>query len=155
MDESVPNAIPERLARALGDRYLLEREIGRGGMATVYLARDLRHDRPVAVKVLRPDLADGITATRFLREINITARLQHPHILTLIYSGEARPDDAPPVLYYVMPYVDGETLRAHIQRAGPLPVGEVVRLLSGVVDGLAYAHERGVLTATSNPTTCS
>jgi eukaryotic-like serine/threonine-protein kinase len=107
MQESASPAIPERVAAALADRYVLEREVGRGGMATVYLARDLRYDRPVAVKVLRPELAGGITAERFLREIRIAARLQHPHILPLFDSGEARPDDGrTPLLYYVMPYVD-------------------------------------------------
>jgi eukaryotic-like serine/threonine-protein kinase len=146
MHESASAAIPERVAAALGDRYTLERELGRGGMATVYLARDLRYDRPVAVKVLSPELTGGITATRFLREISIAARLQHPHVLTLIDSGEVRPDDGgTPLLYYVMPYVDGESLRARIQRAGPLPVDDAVRLLRGVVEGLAHAHARGVL----------
>ncbi|HWG34106.1 MAG TPA: protein kinase, partial [Gemmatimonadaceae bacterium] len=96
----------ERLTRALADRYAIERELGQGGMATVYLARDLKHDRHVAVKVLHPDLAAVVGAARFLAEIRTTANLQHPHILPLHDSG-----DADGYLFYVMPYVDGETLR--------------------------------------------
>jgi len=95
--------LPAVLRIALAGRYTIERELGRGGMATVYLARDLKHDRPVALKVLRPELAAVLGAERFLREIRLTAQLQHPHILTLIDSGEA---DG--FLYYVMPYVEGE-----------------------------------------------
>ncbi|HEU5154535.1 MAG TPA: protein kinase, partial [Gemmatimonadales bacterium] len=103
----------------LSDRYAIEREIGRGGMATVYLARDLRHDRLVAVKVFRGDLAEGEQAEQFLREIQIAARLSHPNILPLHDSGEA---DG--ILYYVMPYVPGETLGARLRREGALPVDE-------------------------------
>ena len=112
-----------RLKTALADRYTIEREIGRGGMATVYLARDMKHDRPVALKVLRPELAAVLGAERFLREISLTAQLQHPHILTLIDSGEA---DA--FLYYVMPYVEGESLRQRLEREGQLPVDEALRI---------------------------
>ncbi len=130
----------ERLKTALADRYAIEREIGAGGMATVYLAEDLRHGRKVAVKVLRPDLAATLGPERFLREIEIAARLEHPHILTLIDSGEA---DS--FLYYVMPYVEGDSLRTKLGREQELPVSEAVRILSEVVDGLAYAHERGVV----------
>src|SRR6266436_4539195 len=97
--------ISERVRASLAGRYTIERELGRGGMATVYLARDLKHDRPVALKVLRPELAAVLGAERFLREIRLTAQLQHPHILTLIDSGQA---DG--FLYYVMPYVEGESL---------------------------------------------
>ena len=100
-----------RLTAALADRYRIEREIGQGGMATVYLAQDLKHQRPVAIKVLRPELAASLGADRFLREVQIAAKLQHPHILTLIDSGEA---DG--FLYYVMPYVEGETLRSRLAR---------------------------------------
>src|SRR5690349_688637 len=107
------------LAEALRDRYLLERELGRGGMATVYLARDLKHDRPVAIKVLRPDLAAVIGGERFLREIRLTAQLQHPHILSLLDSGEAAG-----FLYYVMPYIEGETLRERLTREGQLSIEE-------------------------------
>ncbi|CAA9335073.1 MAG: hypothetical protein AVDCRST_MAG11-2656 [uncultured Gemmatimonadaceae bacterium] len=129
-----------RLQRTIAERYQLGRELGRGGMATVYLAEDLRHRRPVAVKVLRPDLVGGISADRFLREIEITAQLLHPHILTLIDSGEA---DG--LLYYVMPYVEGESLRQRLDREGELPVADGVRILREVVDALAYAHRRGIV----------
>jgi serine/threonine-protein kinase len=130
----------ERLADALADRYRLERELGQGGMATVYLAQDLKHQRPVAIKVLRQELAASLGADRFLREVQIAAKLQHPHILTLIDSGEA---DG--FLYYVMPFVDGETLRAKLAREGEFPVGDAVRILREVADALAYAHGQGVV----------
>jgi serine/threonine protein kinase len=129
-----------RVQRTVAERYRLGRELGRGGMATVYLAEDLRHRRSVAVKVLRPDLGEGISAERFLREIEITAQLLHPHILTLIDSGEA---DG--LLYYVMPYVEGESLRERLDREGELPVGDGTRILREVVDALAYAHRRGIV----------
>ena len=103
----------------VGDRYTLDRELGRGGMAVVYLARDRKHDRPVAIKVLRPEIVAGEDAQRFLLEIQILARLQHPHILALLDSGAT--DEAPPRPFYVMPYVDGETLRQRLTREGPLP----------------------------------
>jgi eukaryotic-like serine/threonine-protein kinase len=140
-------ALPESLSDALRDRYALERELGRGGMATVYLAQDRRHERSVALKVLRPDLAAVLGAERFLREIHIAARLQHPHILTLIDSGElpGPPGAGHGTLFYVMPYVDGETLRQRLQREGRLPVGDTVRLLQGVLDALAYAHRCGIV----------
>jgi serine/threonine-protein kinase len=101
----------ERLKAALADRYRIERELGSGGMATVYLAHDLQHERQVAVKVLRPELAASLGADRFLREIKITANLNHPHILPLLDSG-----DANSFLYYVMPYVEGESLRDRLNR---------------------------------------
>ncbi|PYP12085.1 MAG: hypothetical protein DMD56_05065 [Gemmatimonadetes bacterium] len=106
-----------RLAAALAGRYRIERELGRGGMATVHLAHDLKHDRPVALKVLRPEVAAALGAERFLREIAITARLDHPHILTLIDSGEA---DG--FLFYVVPYVRGESLRTKLEREQQLPL---------------------------------
>src|SRR6266705_703246 len=106
-----------RLKATLTGRYTIERELGRGGMATVYLARDLKHDSPVALKVLRPELAAVLGAERFLREIRLTAQLQHPHILTLIDSGEA---DG--FLYYVMPYVEGESLHQRLAREGQIPL---------------------------------
>jgi len=129
-----------RIARAFADRYRLERELGAGGMATVYLAHDLKHERQVAIKVLRPELAASLGADRFLREIHVAAQLQHPHILTLIDSGEA---DG--FLYYVMPYVDGESLRTKLAREGELPVTEAIRVLRDVADGLSYAHAQGVV----------
>ncbi len=130
----------DRLRSALADRYAIEREIGAGGMATVYLAEDVRHHRKVAVKVLRSELAATMGPERFLREIEIAARLQHPHVLPLYDSGEAGG-----FLFYVMPFVEGESLRAKIDREGELPVGEAVRVLRDVVDALAYAHGQGVV----------
>ncbi len=130
----------ERLKAALADRYAIEHELGSGGMATVYLAEDLKHHRKVAVKVLRPDLAAALGAERFLREIEVAARLQHPHILPLHDSGEA---DG--FLYYVMPYVEGESLRAKLAREGELPITDAVRILRDVVDALTDAHAHGVV----------
>jgi len=129
-----------RLAAALADRYTIERELGQGGMATVYLAEDLKHHRKVAVKVLRPELAATMGPERFAREIEVAARLQHPHILGLLDSGEV---DG--FFYYVMPYVDGETLRDRLARSGELPVHEAVRLLGEIADALAAAHKGGVV----------
>ena len=130
----------ERLKVALAGRYQLERELGAGGMATVYLAEDPKHHRKVAVKVLRAELAGALGPDRFNREIEIAAQLQHPHIVPVYDSGEA---DG--FLYYVMPLVDGESLRARIKRDGPLPVHEAIRILREITDALAYAHQRGVV----------
>jgi serine/threonine-protein kinase len=130
----------ERLARALSDRYELEKELGRGGMATVFLATDRKHGRKVALKVLHPELAASVGHERFLREIRIVAGLTHPRILTLIDSGEA---DG--LLYFVMPYVQGETLKDRIDREGPLPLEDAIRIGREVADALAYAHEQGVV----------
>ncbi|MEO7363756.1 MAG: protein kinase [Gemmatimonadaceae bacterium] len=116
-----------RLTAALADRYRLERELGAGGMATVYLAEDLKHDRQVAIKVLRPELAAVIGADRFLAEIKTTANLQHPHILPLFDSGVA---DS--FLFYVMPFIEGETLRDRLTREKQLPVSEAVRIATEV-----------------------
>ncbi len=129
-----------RLHDALAGRYEIERELGHGGMATVYLAKDLRHSRVVAIKVLNPDIALAIGGERFVREIAIAAQLQHPHILTLIDSGEA---DG--FLYYVMPYVQGESLRSKIARDGALPASEATRLFREIVDALAHAHKHGMV----------
>ena len=125
---------------ALAHRYPIERELGRGGMATVYLARDPKHGRLVALKVLRPDLATALGSDRFLREIEVAARLTHPHILPLHDSGEAEG-----LLYYVMPYIDGETLRDRLSRELRLPAGEAVKIGREVADALDYAHSRGVI----------
>src|SRR5690242_6107467 len=125
---------------ALAKRYRLEREIGRGGMATVYLAEDLKHRRPVALKVLSPDLAASLGTDRFLREIEIAARLAHPHILSLHDSGEA---DG--LLYYVMPYVEGESLRGRLNRERQLPLDDALRISREVADALDYAHGRDVV----------
>ena len=129
-----------RLTSALADRYRLERELGQGGMATVYLAHDLRHDRDVAIKVLHPDLGAALGAERFLSEIRTTARLQHPHILPLLDSG-----DADGLLYYVMPLVTGETLRARLERERQLPIAEAVRIAREVASALDYAHRQTVI----------
>ncbi|MGD8322007.1 MAG: serine/threonine-protein kinase, partial [Gemmatimonadota bacterium] len=130
----------DRLKAALADHYVIEGEIGTGGMATVYVATDLRHQRRVALKVLRPDLAAGLGVERFLQEVRVTANLQHPHILPLFDSGQA---DG--FLYFVLPYVEGESLRQRLSRERELPVPEAARLLRDVVDALAAAHAKGVV----------
>ncbi len=130
----------ETLKAALADRYTLDRELGRGGMATVYLARDVRHARQVAIKVLHPELAAVLGAERFLAEIKTTANLQHPHILPLFDSGSADGQ-----LFYVMPFVEGETLRGRLDRETQLPIDDAVRIAREVADALQYAHERGVI----------
>jgi tetratricopeptide (TPR) repeat protein len=139
----------ERLKAALADRYVVERELGAGGMAVVYLAQDLKHHRQVAIKVMKPEIAAVLGGDRFLREIEIAASLQHPHILPLYDSGVAAASapDRPngDFLYYVMPYVEGESLSARMAREGGLPVEEAVRILRDVSDALQYAHGRGVI----------
>jgi serine/threonine protein kinase/tetratricopeptide (TPR) repeat protein len=133
-------SLQERLRRAMAARYPIERELGAGGMATVYLAEDLKHRRQVAVKVLRPELAAALGTDRFLREIDIAARLHHPHILPLYDSGETEG-----FLYYVMPYIEGQSLRGRLTREGQLPIPEVVQIAHEISDALAYAHARGVV----------
>jgi serine/threonine-protein kinase len=130
----------DALRIALSGRYVVERELGRGGMATVYLARDPRHDRAVAVKVMRRDMVAPASGDRFMREIQTAARLTHPHVLGVYDSGEA---DG--LLYYVMPYVAGETLRARLARSGALPLNDAVRLIRELADALAYAHAHGIV----------
>ncbi len=130
----------ERLRCALAERYRIERELGAGGMATVYLAQDLKHDRRVAIKVLRPELAAVIGAERFLSEIKTTANLQHPHILPLHDSGQA---DS--FLFYVMPFVEGESLRDRLNREKQLPVADAVRIATEVASALDYAHRHGII----------
>ncbi len=129
-----------RLNSALADRYAIERELGSGGMATVYLAEDVKHRRKVALKVLRPDLAAALGPERFLQEIEIAAQLQHPHILPLYDSGEA---DG--FLFFVMPYVEGLSLRDKLAKEGELPIADAVRILRDVVDALTEAHAHGVV----------
>src|SRR5512145_3423505 len=129
-----------RLSTALADRYAVEREIGAGGMATVYLAEDLKHHRKVAIKVLKPELAAVLGADRFVQEITTTATLQHPHILPLFDSGSAGG-----LLYYVMPFVEGESLRDRLERDAPLGIDETVRLATEIGDALDYAHSRGIV----------
>ncbi len=141
----------QRLAAALSDRYLIARELGAGGMATVYLAEDLKHHRRVAIKVLRPELAASLGPERFLREIATTANLRHPHILPLYDSGEVlveppeRGDGPRSFLYYVMPFVEGESLRDRLNREKQLPLDDAVRIAREVADALSYAHSRGVI----------
>src|SRR3954452_14000784 len=138
-----PVPMPEPLLllqSALADRYRIDGEIGAGGMATVYLAHDIRHDRKVALKLLRPELSAVIGAERFLAEIKLTANLQHPHILPLFDSGEADSH-----LFYVMPFVEGESLRALLNREKQLPVAKAVRIAGEVASALDYAHRHGVV----------
>ena len=132
--------VAARLAAALADRYRVVRELGAGGMATVYLAHDLKHERDVAIKVLHPDLGAALGGERFLTEIRTTARLQHPHILPLLDSGSANG-----LLYYVMPLVTGETLRARLERERQLPIDDALRIAREVADALEYAHALGVI----------
>ncbi|MEW5918552.1 MAG: serine/threonine-protein kinase, partial [Gemmatimonadota bacterium] len=132
--------LSERITLGLSDRYRVEREIGAGAAATVYLAEDLRHKRYVAIKVLRPELGTTVAGERFLREIEIVAQLLHPHILGIIDSGSANG-----LLFYVMPFVEGETLRQRIEREHDLPIDEALRVVRDVADALAYAHRRGVV----------
>src|SRR5215216_2521552 len=136
----LPPPMQAALAAALEGRYEIDREIGRGGMATVYLARDLRHNRKVAVKVLNPELGAVLGVERFLAEIEVTANLQHPNLLPLFDSGEANG-----LLFYVMPYVDGESLRARLEREKQLPVDETVRIASAIAGALGYAHRHNVI----------
>ncbi|MDZ4259981.1 MAG: protein kinase [Gemmatimonadales bacterium] len=148
----------DALRAALADRYRLERELGAGGMATVYLAEDLKHHRKVAIKVMRPEVSAELAADRFLQEIRTTANLQHPHIVPLFDSGAERlshpersdPQDrevegSPALLWYAMPLIDGESLRARLDREGPLPVDEAIRLVREIADALEYAHSQGIL----------
>jgi serine/threonine-protein kinase len=132
--------VPDRLRRALSASYRIERELGAGGMATVYLAHDLKHQRAVALKVLHPDLAHALGPDRFRREVEIAARLTHPHILTVFDSG-----DADGMLWYTMPFVDGESLRDMIARERELPLETVLRIMREVADALDYAHAQGVV----------
>jgi serine/threonine protein kinase/tetratricopeptide (TPR) repeat protein len=156
-----------RLEAALGDRYAIQRELGRGGMATVYLAEDLRHHRPVALKVLKPEIGAAVATDRFLREIALAAKLAHPHILPVYDSGRIagsagrridegaepsaighRPsadDSSADILYYVMPYVEGESLRGRLNRERRLPLGQALRIVHEVADALSHAHQHGVI----------
>lgn len=130
----------ETLTAALAERYAIERELGAGGMATVYLARDLRLGRLVAIKVVRPDLAAALGAERFLAEVRVTANLRHPNLVPLFEAGEAGGQ-----LFFVMPYVEGETLRERLERSGPLPLGEAMQIAFTIADALDYAHRSGVI----------
>ncbi len=140
MSDSAHDLTASRLQPSLDGRYSIERELGAGGMATVYLAEDLKHHRKVAIKVLHAELSAMLGPDRFLKEIELTASLQHPHILPLFDSGSA---DG--LLFYVMPYVDGETLRGRLDRDKQLPIAQAVRIAEEAADALAYAHGRGVV----------
>src|SRR5467141_3848623 len=128
------------LRAALASRYRLEKEIGRGGMATVFLAHDLKHDRPVALKVLHPELARALGTERFQQEIMLAARLQHPHILSVHDSGEAAGQ-----LWFTMPYVEGESLRDRLERERQLPMADALRIAREAAEALDYAHRHGVI----------
>ena len=130
----------EALQGALGNNYRIDRELGGGGMSRVFLAHDSSLDRYVVVKVLSGDSTNGLSADRFRREIQVIARLQHPNIVSILSAGAAAG-----ALYYVMPYVQGETLRARLERDGALPVREVIARLREILDALAFAHDRGVV----------
>jgi eukaryotic-like serine/threonine-protein kinase len=132
--------LPPELREGLADRYALERELGRGGMATVFLAQDVKHDRPVALKLLHPELAASLGPERFLREIKLAARLQHPHILTVLDSG-----DVAGRLWFTMPYVEGESLRDRLRRERQLPVEDALRIAREAAQALQYAHDHGVI----------
>ncbi len=146
MTATSPTALKERLQQGLAGRYTIDREVGRGGMATVFQAQDLKHGRQVALKVLHPELAASLGAERFLREIQIAARLQHPHILPLYDSGRADgPDGGHPLLYFVMPFVEGQSLRDLLVREKQLPVEESVKIGRDMAAALDYAHRSGVV----------
>ncbi|HSM03922.1 MAG TPA: protein kinase [Longimicrobiales bacterium] len=138
--EASAESLRERLQSSLGDRYAIEGLLGAGGTGTVFTAHDRKHDRKVALKVLRPELAESLGTERFLREIRFAARLSHPHLVPVYDSGEA---DG--LLYYVMPVMEGESLRALLDREGPLGVEDAVRIGREIADGLAHAHESGIV----------
>ncbi|HTL91350.1 MAG TPA: serine/threonine-protein kinase, partial [Steroidobacteraceae bacterium] len=130
----------DRLTTALGERYVIDRQIGEGGMATVYRAKDIKHERTVAIKVLRQELSVSLGADRFLREIRVAANLQHPNILGLYDSGEAEG-----LLFYVMPFVEGESLRDRLNREQQLPIQDALQIVREAAEALQYAHERGIV----------
>ena len=141
-----PGEVSTRLAGHMAGRYRIDGELGRGGMALVYRAQDLRHGRPVAMKVLRPELTASLGAERFLREIRFAAQLQHPHILPVLDSGDVPAEPgAPALLWFTMPLVEGESLRDLIRRGGPQPLDDAVRWIRELTDALAYAHDRGIV----------
>ena len=135
-----PSSPIDRVRAALADHYVIGRELGHGAMATVYLARDVKHDRDVAVKVMRPELVAVLGATRFLQEIRFAAHLQHPHIVPLFDSGAVGD-----VLYYVMPYVEGESLRRRLERETQLPLDDAIAITTAVAGALDYAHRQNIV----------
>src|SRR3954470_18739373 len=136
-----PTDLQDRLQQGLGTTYVIERELGDGGMSRVFVADEAALGRKVVVKVLRPELAEGLSSERFKREVRLAARLQHPHIVPLLAAGEM--DGG--VLFYTMPLVEGESLRARLERDGALPIAATVRILCDVAGALAYAHRTGVV----------
>src|SRR5438046_555840 len=137
---TAPTALRERLQAALGDSYHIERELGGGGMSRVFLAQEVHLGRQVVVKVLPPEMAAGVNQERFEREIRLAATLQHPHIVPLLTAGSQGD-----LLYYIIPHIAGESLRARIAHERELPVGDTVRILRDVCDALAYAHGHGIV----------
>ncbi|MEZ0336076.1 MAG: serine/threonine-protein kinase, partial [Gemmatimonadales bacterium] len=138
--------MPEKVREALAERYTIERELGRGGMGIVYLARDLRHDRPVALKILLPEFAARSSSQRFQREIHFAAQLQHPHILTVLDSGKVDEHEAGVrQLWFTMPFVEGESLRDRLRREGRLPMEDALRITTEAARALDYAHQHGVI----------
>src|SRR3989441_10664564 len=135
----------ERLQAALGDPYRIERELGGGGMSRVFLAQETALKRRVVIKVLPPEMAAGVNMERFRREIELAASLQHPHIVPLLTAGSSGD-----LLYYVMPHIEGESLRARLAHEHELPIGDAVRVLRDVCDALAYAHGQGIVDRKSN-----
>ena len=134
------STLQDRLQQAIGGAYRIEKELGGGGMSRVFLAEETGLERQVVVKVLPPEMAAGVNAERFRREILLAAKLQHPHVVPLLTAGASGD-----LLYYVMPFIKGESLRAKLAREGELPVGEAARILRDVADALAYAHREGVV----------
>src|SRR5512133_407374 len=129
----------EQIQAAVSDRYLVDRQIGAGGMATVFLAHDRRQDRRLALKVLNDELAATVGAERFIREVRLAARLSHPHILPVYESGEGEG-----LLFYFMPFVEGESLRDRLMREGQLPIEDALRIATDIGDALGYAHRKGI-----------
>src|SRR4051812_39316103 len=144
-----PTDLQDRLQQGLGTTYVIERELGGGGMSRVFVADEAALGRKVVVKVLRPELAEALSAERFKREVRLAAKLQHPHIVPLLAAGQmgsgAAGQDEPSMLYYTMPFVQGESLRQRLQRDAGLPIGETVRIMCDVAGALAYAHRSGVV----------
>ena len=134
------STLQDRLQQAIGGAYRIEKELGGGGMSRVFLAEETGLERQVVVKVLPPEMAAGVNAERFRREILLAAKLQHPHVVPLLTAGASGD-----LLYYVMPFIEGESLRAKLAREGELPVAETVRILKDVLDALSYAHEQGII----------
>ncbi|HJS48162.1 MAG TPA: serine/threonine-protein kinase, partial [Gemmatimonadales bacterium] len=137
--------MPDLVGTVVGGRYRLERELGRGGMATVWLARDLTHERPVAIKIIHPELAGAIGVDRFVREVRLTGQLQHPHIVPLLDSGALPGPDGRTLPWYAMQYLEGESLRDRLARERQFPIEEALRIAEAVGAALAAAHASGIV----------